>query len=454
VKAAGLNSVGLRYTVPLALVLLAGCAWSNSLYQARLLSGNATTAEREHRTGEAQALWGQVIVKADSAYARDPGGRRGAEALWLSGHAASRTRDCSRAIPKLQGAMTAVSNAPWREEMLFELAECEEASGGPTAASLYATLAASSHDPATLRRARIREGHALVARGDWQAALDVLAGEDTLPARLDRAMADAQLDNGGQALVELRVPLLAADTSVHWLDYIEALSLHHAATADSLLDRVLAFPSVSPQRRAAWLLASARDALDRDPAAADRRLRRLAAMPASLPVTQGRLLQEQLRVRRATTPDQLRGATDSLSRVPATEDVAGDRIIAGVVRMSRQLLDRNQQTAAGSDGGDLAVFGIAEAARDSLHAPQLGAWFFGRIERDWPHSPYVAKAIMARGALEPDSAVALLARVQALTDNPYVAAANGEIAGRLRVTRLEDSLGRYIGRMWSTRANR
>ena len=444
----------MKYTAALALVLTAGCAWSNSLYQARVLSGDAATAEREHRTGEAQSLWGQVIVKADSAYARDPSGRRGAEALWLSGHAASRTRDCPRAIPKLQGAMTAASNVPWRDEMLFELAECEEASGGPTAASIYATLIATSRDPATLRRARIRQGHALVARGEWQAALDVLAGEDTLPARLDRAMAEAQLGNGPQALAELRVPLVAADSSVKWLDYIDALSLRQSATADSLLDRVLAFPAVSPARRAAWLLASARDALDRDPAAADRRLLRLATMPASVSVTQGRLLQEQLRVRRVTNPDQLQRAADSLSHISASEDVGGDRVVAGMVRMSRQLLDRNQQAVAGSDGGDLAVFGLAEAARDSLHAPQLGAWLFGRIERDWPRSPYVAKALMARGALEPDSAAVLLARVQALTDNPYVTAANGDIAGRLRVTRLEDSLGRYIGRMWTTtRAN-
>src|ERR1019366_5150292 len=49
--------------------LLVACTWSNSLYQARLLSNNALRAEREKQPGQAQRLWGQVIAPAESAYA-------------------------------------------------------------------------------------------------------------------------------------------------------------------------------------------------------------------------------------------------------------------------------------------------------------------------------------------------------------------------------------------------
>ena len=444
----------MRLPAAMSLLVFGGCAWSNSLYQARLLSGNAVQAERERRPGEAQQIWGQVMIKADSAYARDPQGMRGAEALWLAGHAAAKINDCPRAIPRLQGAMSAGFNAPWRQQLLFELALCEEPLGGPTAASLYATVIASTNDPVIARRARLRLGHVLIVREDWSKALMVLAGDDTLPARLDRATAFAAVGRPDQALAELSRPLAEADTSVRWLGLVEVFAAHPGGAADALLERLLALPNVGVEMKSRWLLEGARTALAVDDAAADRRLQLLAARPSGGASMEGRLLQQQLMLRRATSLPALRRAVDSLSRVELSDDGGGARMLADLLRVARQVISRSDVIRAGAVAGDLAMFGLAAYAHDSLGAPRLGAWFFQRLEREWPQSAYLAKAMLARASNEADSTDAILARVRRLTTNPYVSAANGDVAGMVRVTQLEDSLARYVDRMWTGRPER
>lgn len=438
----------------LGVALLGACAWSNSLYEARRLSGDATTAERERRPSEAQQLWGQVIVKAESAYAREPGGRRGAEALWLGGHAAARSNDCGRAIPRLQGAMSADLHASWRQQLLLELAQCEEPEGGPSAISLYSTIIATSRDPVVVRHARLRQGHALILREDWNGALAVLAGDDTLPARRDRATADAALGRGAAALAELSGALARGDTTVRWDGYLHLLAPVDGVAADSLLAATRRIRGISEARQSQWLLDAARDAIESDPDAADRRLRLLATYRSTPVVLEGRYLQQQLRLHRATSVADLRHAVDSIGSTPLSDDAAGSGAVARLQRIAGKIMARNDSTGAGTAGGDLAMFGLAETARDSLRAPALAAWFFSRLEREWPRSPYVGKALMARMPLQPDSSATLLQRLNSLTQNPYVAAANGDVAGAIRVTRLEDSLARFVDRMWSRRPPR
>jgi len=347
--------------------------------------------------------------------------------------------------------MSAGQNAPWRQEVLFELARCEEPRGGPAALSLYATIIASTSNPAVIRRARLGLGHALIVRGEWQAAVAALANEDTLPARVDRAMAQAQLGHGTAALAELRQPLASADTSVFWLPLVEALAVHDAAAADSLLERLQAFSTVSIDMRAAWVLAAVRASLHVDPAAADRRLLRLSARPGSPGGSEAHLLQQQLRITRSTNATSLRSAVEAASQGTLSDDGTSARALGELLRMARVLLARNDATAPGAANGDLAMFGLAEFARDSIEAPALGAWFYSRLEQQWGSSPYVAKALMARVPLDPDSSDVLLARLQRLGSNPYVAGANGDVAARVRLPQLEDSLGKFVGRMWTVR---
>jgi len=433
------------------IALLGGCAWSNSLYQARHSARDAARAEREARPGEAQAAWTSVVLHADSAYARSPRGKRGAEALWLAGHASVRLNDCARAVPTLEAALFALGNAPWRSQLLLELGQCDEATRSASASSVYAMLIGSTSDPVIQRQARIRQGHVLTLESRWADALAVLDNEDTIPARLDRAMALAQLGRTDRALQDLEPSLAASDTTVRWLNYVEAFAPHGTEATDSLLARLLAFPNAREVQRAEWLFAGARAALTADPAAADRRLRQLALRTPGRWVTEGAMLQVELRITRATSPATVRNVLDSLRRGPELPEGLAAMRLNRLQQGALQVLGPNDSTRAGAAGGDLVMFALAEYARDSLGAPRLAGWFFGRLERDWPASPYVPKALLARSMLEPDSSATFIARVRRQSGSPYLTAAEGDVAGAMRRSRLEDSLGKFITAFWIRR---
>lgn len=439
----------MRRLVLAGVALLAACTWSNSLYEARALTRDAQRAERDRQPGQARTLWGQVIFKAQTAYARSPQGARGAEALWLEGHAAARIGDCTSAVPALHAAFSAAAHSPWEQQLLLELGECEEALGEPTAPSIYGTLLAVATDPTIRREARIHQGHVLVLRRDWELALSALGTEDSLPARRDRATALAELGRTDQALAELAPDLAASDSAVKWLAYIDIFAVRNSATTDALLERLLAFPKLSPARRFTFIMEAAQAAMLYDPEGAARRLQRLETSAGPVP-QQVLLLQQQLRLSRPTTPAELRGPVDSISVGDLSDASFAQRHLADLLRYGRLLIGKNDSTVAGAPRGDLTMFALGEMARDSLGAPRLGAWYFGRLEREWPQSPYSGKALFARLPLEPDSTAVLMVRLRGQSANPYVAAANGDAAGAVQLPRLEDSLSTFIARLWAS----
>jgi hypothetical protein len=92
--------------------------------------------------------------------------------------------------------------------------------------------------------------------------------------------------------------------------------------------------------------------------------------------------------------------------------------------------------------GDLRLFLAAEAARDSLRAPDLAHGLFRRVLDDYPNSSYAAKVVLAIQQLDStwvDSARALLEG--RYLDSPYLAVIRGEATEEYR--QLEDSLGAY-----------
>jgi hypothetical protein len=434
-------------------LLVAACSWSNSLYQARELTASAQRAEREHNPNEAQTDWGSAVVKAESAYARSPRGKRGVEALWLAGQAESQNNDCARAVPTLQAALFTAPHARWRQHLLLDLGLCAEASDRPTAIATYTMLLASSPDSAMRRTVLLHQGHVLALQGQWADAEAALAGQDTVPARADRAMALAHLGRDREALAVLE-PVIAAGDSLRWIDYVEEMARQDPSAADTLLQRLQHLtadselvkghwqPRVTEAQQSAWLLAAAQAASRPHPAAADRWLAALAGRDRSSAVTDGRYFAAQLVILRSASIGELKAAVAPFGVLP--EGSLGAYQLSDLLIYGRWIIARDSAVTVGAADGDLAMFTLGELARDSLGAPTLGAWFFARIERDWPQSPYVPKALLARIPLEPDSAAALLARAQSYRDNPYVAAANGDIASQLRVARLEYVLGQYI----------
>jgi hypothetical protein len=432
----------------LSLLLLGGCTWSNSLYQAHHFMADAERAEADHSPDVAQTAWGQAAVRADSAYARAPKGRRGAEARWVAGHARVQLRDCAGAVKAFEGAVAYAAIAPWGQQLRLEMAECQEVAGNEAALASYDALLNAS-DPSVRRLARIRLGHVRILRGDWAAAAELLNGEDTLPARLDRALALAHLGRTGDAMRDLAPVLDRADTSVAWATYVDALAGTDTRGADALLNRLDQWPDVSPQQRADWLLAAARGATAFDAAATDRRLAELGTLPPSRAVTIGRMLSWQRRLLGAGSTEALRAVLDS---VPASANMPEGIFEASQLndeaQFAKRALARSDSLAPGATRGDLALFTLGEFARDTIASLPLARYFFSRIEQQWPASPYVAKALFARRELEPDSSIALLQRLQQMPTNPYVASALGNVAAQAQRSRLEDSLGRFARGFW------
>lgn len=430
-----------RLTVILAL-MLAGCTWSNSLYQARSLSGEAARAERGGRPSEAEGLWSQAGVKAESALARAPRGKRGAEARWLLGRALGRAHDCDRGRPYLENSLADAPDAKWKEALQLELARCVELVDTVRAAALFSALT-RSRDAATRLEAREGAGRDLVATGQPEAALAILSGVESSSARLDRAVALALLGRSDSSFAEVRLLLETPEARIEWERLIEVLAGGSTDAVDRLLVLLAANPEQAAQELNNWRLAALRGTHLDDTVAFHRRLLQLLSGKPGTALNRGRVLAAERAVGRVASLAELMVLRDSLLRVPVP---VGDFLVARQWTHLTSLLGRMvDEGAAATDGaaqGDLLTFALAEIARDSLRAPRLGATLFAQVERGWPSSPYVPKAMFARIWLQPDSAEAVRGRVAAHDGSPYLAYLRGLDDSMYR--HLEDSLAKFV----------
>ncbi|MES2306177.1 MAG: hypothetical protein V4558_11745 [Gemmatimonadota bacterium] len=423
-----------------ALLALTGCTWSNSLYQAKVNSAAALRAEREGRPGDAENAWGVAAVKAESAFVRRPRSETAAEALWLQGRALARRRDCGNATPALERSTLLRRNAPWRESLLLELARCREVLQDGGAVALFEELS-TSRDTAVSRDASRRAGEALVRDGRWSEALSYLATLDDARSRLNRATALAALDRSAESRAELRTLLLTADSSLDFVPLVRAQAGRSSIATDSLLLLLSASRIATPERQSRWLLGAIRGTEQEESAVSDRYLGKLLTFPGTEAAGAGVLLAVDRTVARAHSPGDLKVRLDSLGQ--ATDEGLARRRAEELRRLSIALLDEEAATRAGGPQGDLVLFVLGENARDSLRAPALASWLFARVERDWPQSPYVAKAILARLPIEPDSGGALRARLAALPPgNAYLAYLLGRQDSGF--VQLEDSLRSFL----------
>jgi hypothetical protein len=432
----------MRQRVIVAVLLLAGCTWSNSLYQARSLSGDAARAARGGRPSEAEGLWNQAAVKAESALARTPRGKRGAEARWLLGRALGRVHDCDRGRAYLENSLADAPGAPWTEPLQLELARCVELIDTVGAAALFSTLS-QSRDAATRLEAREGAGRDLVAIGRPEAALAMLSGAESFAARMDRAVALAMLDRSDASFAEVTLLLELSDAPVGWDRLIEVLAGSSTDAVDRLLVLLAAKPGLVGQDVNSWRLAALRGTRLDDTLAFRRRLLQLLAGKPGTAVARGRLLAAERAVGRLASPAELPRLRDSLSQLSLP---AGDFLVARewshLLFLLGRMVDDSGGTVAGAVRGDLLTFALAELARDSLHAPRLGATLFAQVERGWPASPYVPKALFARIWLQPDSADAIRGRVAAHQGSPYLAYLRGMDDSMYR--HLEDSLASFV----------
>lgn len=431
----------MRRAVVVAL-MLGGCTWSNALYRARHLAGSAENAERRDRTEEAGALWGQVAVKAESAYARNGTGSKGGEALWLRGRATARLGDCAAAIPLLEDATAHSGGSDWQESLQLDLARCQIQSDNPASALELLLQLEKSTDVEVRREARSLAGRALVRAGRWEEAREALQDDETADARWQRAIAAAHLGRTREALDLIGPRLVARDTAANWPELLTPLAEHGRATVDSLLTPLLAMPMVSVPTRQRWEYAAAAGLAGREPEESVRRLESLIAADSSGPGANS--ARTALATRAFSAARDSASLVSALARARAVQVGGGSAafVIRPMVRAGDALLADIASHPRGTSLGDLAFFHQAEIARDSLQAPALSDWLLGEIERRWPDSPYLGKSMLVRIAHTPDSAAAVRERLRRLVSSPYIRYLEGAEGKQFAV--LEDSLQRYI----------
>jgi tetratricopeptide (TPR) repeat protein len=427
--------------VAAALLVLGACAWSNSLYEARRLSDSAARAEREERNFDAGSLWGQAAVKADSAYARDPDGNHGAEALWLRGRALAHLGDCPSALPVLERAQVVAGVAEWSAELRIELARCRSLQGDPVGAVEILRPIIERGEGEAASAARRLAGRALVRAERWDEALAMLVDDESVAGRWDRIIALAEVGRPDEAF-ELAAPrIMLADSSADWDRLVRITAARSPDAVDRLLSELGTMRNASDGDRARWLLAAAQGAVGHDDRGATRRLEQVAGMPDVPSASSARILLVERRV--AAVEDSATLAT-TLAAIGGVVrgDAAAGVLAERLARWGRRIQDDLVGTPPGVPEGDLAMFYQAGIARDTLGAPRLASWLLARLERGWPDSPYLPKALAARIAMEPDSVDALRARLLGVGASPYLAYLRGRDDPRFAV--LEDSLGFYI----------
>ena len=355
------------------ILLVGGCAWNNSLYQARSLTKDAARAEREKRPFDAPPRPG---VKWLARPSRRMPGRHGAGAVrkrsGSGGHAAARINDCARSRARARSNPRCS-----RDPIPNGVRNCSSSSTCATRQRATpprprSTECSSLRPPTLPSGARRASGKVTCssckATGPkgWRSS----RGEDTLPARLDRAMALAQLGRTDRALADL-APLLAARR----LERPMAELRRRVRNARNRRHRCAAHPTAGVSRRprrAAFVVAAHR-------CSGRTRTRSAGSGPPAGAAQYAAI--RCFRARRANAPRGTRIHARDIgtagarcwwihcgARASCPEGGAAMRI-AALQRNAERLIARDDSTAAGTPNGDLVMFALAEFARDSLRAP-------------------------------------------------------------------------------------
>ena len=423
----------------LPLLLGAGCAYYNGMYNAKRLAGRARKAEREGRTLEATSLWGQVAVKAESAAVRHPRKNWTDEARLLHGTALIRLRDCTRALVPLEAVMLSARDTEWREQAALLVGGCLVQLGDESgSAAAYARLA-ESREPARRNLARYQHGRALRLEGRFEEALAELALSNDPRARGERGAALAALGRVPEAVGIAESLMVLGDTLTPWDTLLAWIGGADPPAATSVTDRVNEAPAIPPGLKARLLAQDGIRLLERDTAAGVRRLQAAEAVGRGTPAqAEVRFESARARIARATTADGLRGASELLDEVGESGPFAMRALQLRTV--AQRLLSLLDSAAAGQ--GDLRLFLAGELARDSLGSPGFAAIQMRRLADEWPGSPFAPKAILALIPLEPGSADSLRALLQErFAESPYVSVIQGGESPDYRV--LEDSLRQF-----------
>jgi tetratricopeptide (TPR) repeat protein len=428
--------------VTLISALLGGCGYYNGMYNANRLAHSARKAERDGRTFEANNLWGQVATKAESVVVRHPTSKYAEDAGVLRGVALARLGQCEQALGALGRVPLDRKPDDLTEDALLATGRCQLTLGNIPASEAAFSQLLDSKDRDRRREAHFQHARLLRQSGRYQEALRALEGIKDPRADSERILALAGAARLPQALALADSLIARRDTTRPWDSLVVLMGQQSPAAASRLVDRIRPLPVHSSEIQTRRLLEDGIRLAYIDPARAAGRFREAVSLGGGTDVAGRASLQLiLLDLRRARRVEDLPPVIEALKRVTNRFET--------VAYQSTQL----GATVGGIHGaatsvtwetprGDLRLFLAAEAARDSLQAPDLAEALFHRILEDYPNSAYAAKVVLAVQQLDStwaDSARGLLEG--RYLDSPYLAVIRGESSEGYR--QLEDSLGAY-----------
>jgi tetratricopeptide (TPR) repeat protein len=410
----------------LGAVVLSGCAYYNTLYNAQRLFDEAEGLRRQGRDELARPRYEDVVRKTADAYRGDPSRGDAAETLYLLGRAQLRVgqaREAEGALAQaaaLAGPELLPGVLVYRAMALSRLGEVEPATSmlakafdaGPTGAALG--------EGYLLRgRLRLEAGPSLAGWED----LDLAAGTDPAVAvesgieRLKSGVRHRDLERSRTAVGALlsdrpageradTISALVSAVAGQWSPSVAATMLGDVESA--------AWDGVARGRlqlQQAALFLAAGDTASAEDAAWQVAQRRGSASASA------RIMLAKWRLER--TRDL--GETQSVLAIllPAGDDPE-------VAAMADAVEELEEYSSLGLDQ-PLGLFAAAEVARDRLDAPVLARGLFLAYADSDPSDPWVPKALLAALEVSRDQEDRswLRGRLEAHGDSPYVQAARG-----------------------------
>ena len=424
-----------------SLILLGGCGYFNSLYNA---NRSFATAERANRTGDhttAAREYRSAIERAAVSYRRYPDGRWADDALLLLGRARFALGEHDAAAAAMERLLAQSQDAGIRAVAHAYLgASLVTLEALPDAVlhldSAAAVLSGHTDDAAFTRlwraRAAFDQGRPEAGWGDLHAALG------------NRRVAHAAALEGVRRGFERR-------DSARTFEFMQQLANtpHEASTreqVDSLLTRIgrdwspsHAFNSSAPLAEANWpadvrdAVALTRARLAASAGDADAALDIATRIAGSVSLGIGsvaRRLAAEIRLARAEAPEELEEVRALL--LPAYDDRAALQLMRRV-RAAQILLQDGED-----DGRSISLFAAAELLRDELGAPRLARRAFLSFAARQQETAWAGKAALAAHQIGATAETAAALEEQA--GNPYVRAARGVSHDPAEISRAEERL--------------
>ena len=421
--------------------LFVGCVYYNGMYNANRLASSARKAERDGRTFEANNLWGQVATKAESVLVRHPRSKYAEEASILRGLALAKLGQCEQALGPLSRVSVANLKNELREDTWLASGRCQATLGNIAAADAAFAQVIESKSSARKREARFQRARTLRALGQYEEAVILLEDSQEPRARPELLLSLAGAGRLPEAMSLADSLIAKGDTTQPWDSLVVTLSRQNPSNASGLVDRLRRL-KLADEKQARLLLEDGLRLLDTDTSRALVRFREAVKVGGAGDAAGRADLQlVRLDLSRASGPQELPSLIQALQGVAQKHRTVAQEV-SQLRATALRVMTSYDSVSAGSPQGDLRLFLLGEAARDSLEAPRLAHGVFLRILNEWPDSPYAPKAVLAAQQIVPEWADSgrVLLETRYL-DSPYLAMIRGEEGSAYRS--LEDSLGAF-----------